>query len=269
MNKTIKATLIVGAVLVCIGLVIVIVAGLVSNWKFQTLEWEYKEFTTSVDEEITDIDLQFNAGKLTVEYYKGNQIKIEYYESSEFTTKCYVSKGTLYIATTQTRWFTSFTWIKNIPETKMYIPQDMDKESNPMGLRLQVNAGAVSFNAGDFTTVDVELNAGTLTMNNLYCNSFEAEVNAGTLNMSHVETTSFDAEISAGALKANRVKSFDISLDVSAGSASLGVVGSEYEYSITTDVSAGTCNVKNKNGHTLKTLKVSVSAGSVNVTFDE
>lgn len=267
MSKRLKATLIAGSIIIAIGLILVAFAGLIPGLKLKSLNWTYKEYTTSADEEITDIDLQFYAGKLTVEYYNEKEIKLMYYESSEYTINCYVSKGTLHISTSQLRW-TNFLWSDKIPEMRMYLPQSISVEKKPLDLKLQVNSGSVTFTAGAFGNVEVELNAGAIILNNMYCDNFKGEIHAGILSMSRVLCNQYTANVSAGVLDTSRLECGEINIDVSVGSANIGIKGRQSDYSIWTTVSAGNCNVQKQNGKTLQSLKVTVSAGSVKVNFD-
>ena len=266
MSKRLKATLIAGSIIIAIGLILVAVAGIVPGWKFKTLNWNYNEYTTGIDAEITEIDLQFYAGNLTVEYYNESVIKVEYYQSSEYAIKCYVSNGTLHISTSQIRW-ANFIWRDKFPETKIYLPQSKSLEKKQLNLKLQVNSGSVTFKAGDFGNVEVELNSGSIIMNNLYCNNFNGEINAGILSMDHVECNQYTANVSAGVLNTSRLKCGEVNVDLSVGTANIGIDGKQSDYSIWTSVSAGSCNVQKQNGKTLQSLKVTVSAGSATVTF--
>ena len=260
MNKTVKISLIVGSILICIGLIVVLAVGFTSGWNFATA-WEYRVYETG--EDIFEIDLEFSAGALKVEFYDGDTIKVEYHESREFTTKFTLSGRTLRIATTQVRWYSSFMWFNKIPETKMYIPQNMQ-----LGLKMQVNAGSVNFGAGTFDDVDIKINAGAISMSDVNCSSFKVDMNAGAVNVSQIVSSSFRADVSAGSLHVKSLKCDDIGLDLSAGSAKLNIVGKKSDYTIRTDVSAGSCNVSSQSGGS-KRLTVDVSAGSVTINFDE
>lgn len=266
MNKTVKVTLIVGAVLICIGLITVIVAGIVGGWNFESVQWETKSFTTEIEDDLTDIELEFSAGELKVEFYNGDVIQVQYPHSQAFTTKCSVSGSTLHIETTKLHWYTSFTWIHKIPETKIYIPEHLQ-----LRLNLTVNAGAVSIGAGTYKAIDVELNAGAVYMYNITCmGNFDVELNAGAMKISRVECLGkFTVDVSAGALDvANGVLGDDIKLNLSAGSVNINIDGEQADYTIITHVSAGSCNLASRSGGS-KRLTVDVSAGSATVNFSK
>lgn len=263
MSKSIKVALILGAILIGIGLIIVLSAGFASGWHISEIEWESNVYTSESDAQITDIDLEFSAGTLKVEFYDGDVIRVEYPHNRRFTTTFSVSGGTLHIETTPIRWFGGIMWYDKIPQTKMYIPQNMI-----LGLKLKINAGTVSFGAGTFGNVNVKLNAGSMSMEYVKCNKFDVEIGAGTLNAKHVVSNSFKADLSAGSLNVTALQCADIDLDLSAGSTKIGIVGKKSDYTIRTNVSAGSCNVSNQNGDS-KRLTVDVSAGSVIVEFAE
>ena len=262
MNKTIKVTLIVGAVLVGIGLIVFLIGGIASSWNFGSTNWESKVYESESDAEITDIDLDFSAGTLEVQFYDGDVVKVEYGESEQITTECKVVNKTLNI-TSIVHWHVQFLWFNKIPETKVYIPKNMQ-----LGLKLNVEAGVIRIKEGSFTNVDIKMDAGTLTIDNVKCHNFVVNMDAGTMKLSKVESDKFSARLDAGTLNVTRLQCDDIDLELSAGTVKIGVVGNKSDYTIKTDVSAGSCNVKNQSGTTSKILKVGVSAGTAKITFD-
>lgn len=263
MNKTIKAAVITGSILICIGLIMVLAIGFTSDWKYTGVQWESKTYESDVDETITSLDLNFSAGKLNIEYYNGATVKVEYSDSKQLTNNFTVSNQTLKIVST-VHWHVQFLWFNNIPETTIYIPQGMR-----LGLTMRMEAGTFTVDKGIFNDVNIKMNAGTISASNLECHNFKAEMNAGTMKINRMSSDVFTAKVDAGSLNVRGLLSNDINLDISAGSAKIGVDGIKSEYNIKTSVSAGSCNVKNQNGTTLKTITVDVSAGSAKITFDE
>lgn len=263
MNKTIKSTLIAGAILVCIGLVIIIAVGFASKWNFATIDWEEKVYECN-NVEIAYINYEFSAGTLKVEYYEGDVIKVEYPHSNEFTTEFSISHTALNIATTQVRWYNTGFWFNKIPETRVYLPRNVI-----FGLDLEINAGVVEIGEGQYSKIDVEMNAGTISIDNVASSVFSLELNAGAVNLTRITSGEFAADINAGSLNLKGLKCDKINLEISAGSANISVVGKKSDYTIVADVSAGSCNVTNQLGvHYNKTLSVEVSAGSANITFE-
>ena len=263
MSKTVKATLIAGAIILCIGIVAVLVAGISNGWNFDTLKWEEKSYECEQSADITDIDLRFDAGKLKIEFYDGETIKVEYSENERLTYDVEVVNRTLSISA-DFHWHLQFLWFNRFPETKVYIPKDMS-----LGLKMEINAGAITVSDGTFNDVDVKINAGVISMNNLNCNSFNLQLNAGAVNIAHLTSQkNFVADINAGALDITRLVCDDISLDLSAGAANLTIAGKKSDYTIRTEVSAGSCNVRSQSGGS-KRLDVDVSAGSANINFAE
>lgn len=261
MNKTIKVTLIVGSILVGIGLIVVLIAGFASGWSFVSYNWKTKVYT-SPNMEITDIDVDFDAGILEIDFYDGAVVKVEYPESEQITTECSVTGQTLSI-TSVIRWHVQFGRFNQIPTTKVYIPREMQ----PV-LRLRVDAGMVTVKEGSYKNIELNMNAGTLNMDSVNCNNFKVKMNAGLMNLSKIESSVFSANLSAGTLNVTHLKCGNVGVRLSAGSANVGIAGAKADYSITTDVTAGSCNVKNQYGITSKVLRVEVSAGSAKITFD-
>ena len=262
MSKTVKKTLIAGAIIACIGLAIVLIIGFTSGWDVANAQWESETYSTEVGEQISNVDLDLPAGSIQIEFYEGETIKVDYSQSKQVTTQFNVTNQTLKISST-IKWHVQVLWFNRMPTTKMYIPQDMQ-----VGLKLRVQAGTVTIGEGTYNDVDVEMDAGTISMKQITCNNFVLSMDAGTMNVNQIQCDTFKAEINAGTLKVTNLKCDDIDLDLSAGSAKLGIVGSKADYTIHTDVSAGSCNVKSQSGGS-KRLSVEVSAGSVKVTFAE
>ena len=261
MSKTVKVLIITGAVLVCIGIIVVLAIGFTNGWQFSTAKAEYKTYETEMGAEITDIDLDFSAGTLKVEFYDGEVIKVEYPENKQFTTQFKLTNHTLKISNV-IHWHVRFLWFNKIPETRVYIPRDLT-----LGCKMNVSAGVVSFTSGSFANLDIDISAGSITMDNVTCNNFDLEMSAGSVNVSQVRCNMFSADLSAGSLHVKRLECDDIDVDLSAGSATLNIAGSKSDYTIRTDVSAGSCNVGSQSGGS-KRLTVDISAGSVSINFD-
>ena len=262
MSKSLKKMLITGAVLVVIGIIIILAVGFSSGWQFSFANAEYKTYETDAGAEITDIDLDFSAGTLEISFYDGDVIKVEYPETKQITTECKVTGKTLKINTVL-HWHVQFLWFNRIPATKVYIPQNMH-----LGLKMNVSAGSVSINAGEFTDINIKISAGSISMGDTICNSFDLDMSAGAVDVSKITSNSFNADLSAGALNVKGLKCDSIDLDLSAGSVKINVAGKRSDYTIRTDVSAGSCNVSNQSGGS-KRLTVDVSAGSATINFDE
>lgn len=262
MSKIVKTTVITGAILIGIGIIIVIVAGFVSGWNFDTVKWDAKTFESEPGVEISNIDLEFDAGSLKVEFYDGDTIKVEYSESDQITTEFHVTNNTLKI-TTIVHWHVQVLWFNKIPTTRLYIPQNMQ-----VGLKMNVNAGKINIEEGTFGDIDITINAGSIYMDKVRCNNFDVEMNAGSLRITQIVSNTFNADLSAGSLSVTTLQCDYIGVDLSAGSVKLGIAGKQSDYTIKTDVSAGSCNVKSQSGGS-KRLTVDVSAGSVKILFDE
>ena len=261
MSKSLKVMLIIGAVLIGIGIIVVLAVGFSSGWQFSTANAEYKTYETEVGAEITDIDLDFSAGTLKVEFYDGDVIKVEYPETKQITTECKVTGKTLKIKSI-VHWHVQFWGFNKIPPTRIYIPQN-----TVLGLKMDVSAGSISFGAGAFSDVDIKISAGAITMGSVKCDDFNLKMSAGAVDVSQIQCNRFKADLSAGALNVKGLNCDNIGLDVSAGAADLSIAGKKSDYTIQTDVSAGSCNVRSQSGGS-KRLTVDVSAGSVDVSFE-
>ena len=262
MNKTVKVTLIVGAILVAIGIILVVIAGFAGGWNLVSSDWEEKVYEAPQDVEITDLDVDFSAGSLEIGFYKGDVIKVEYPENEQVTMRVSVKDNTLHI-TSVIHWHVQFGWFNPIPATKVYIPYETN-----LGLKLNIDAGTVTVKAGSFKNIDIKMDAGTLKMSNVFCNNFDVKMNAGTMNLTAIECSVFSANLNAGTLNATHLRCYDANLELSAGTVKVGIDGVKSEYSVLTDVTTGSCNVKSQTGTTLKCVRVKVSAGTAKITFE-
>ncbi|MCH5156656.1 MAG: DUF4097 family beta strand repeat protein [Clostridiales bacterium] len=280
MTTTVKV-IIAGAVIFSLGMIILIVSGCAAGWSFDyDANWDMK--TYECNDPISNVDLEFSAGTLKVQFYDGDVIKVEYPENKQITSNFSVSGQTLKMETSKLRWHVSLWGLNKIPTTKMFIPQNLQ-----IGWKIKVNAGVVSFESGEYKDVDIRINAGTLSfgdstfgnlsvqmnagttnMEGINCSKVDVDMNAGSFNVANIVSNSFTADISAGSLNVKKLQCDDIAVDLSAGSANLKIAGKKSDYTIKTDVSAGSCNVKSQSGGS-KRLTVDVSAGSVNISFDE
>ena len=241
----------------------VILLGVITDWALTfSVDWEEHKFECS--DTISDIDIEFSAGTLQIEFYDGKQIEVEYYSCNRFTTNFTATNGTLRMSTSPTRWNNVFLWFNKIPETKMYIPRSWQ-----VNFDVVINAGAVTFaEGGNYGNISIELNAGAISMRKVNCLDCNLEVNAGSMNLSDLYCNKLTCEVNAGAAEVNGLKCDDISIEVSAGAANIGIIGQKSQYTIRVDKSAGSCNVTNQIGTDAnKVINIDVSAGAANVTF--
>ena len=261
MSKAVKIPLIVGAIMIGVGIIIVLAVGFSSGWNYKAANWEEKVYQCEESNNINELDIDFPAGALKVEFYDGEKIKVEYSESEQITTEFKVTDGKLKISSI-VHWHVQFLWFNKIPETRIYIPQNMI-----LGLNMDIDAGTVKVGDGAFANIYIKMSAGTLDMNNVLCNSFDLNMSAGTLKISQIQCGTFKSDLSAGKLSVDSLNCGDIDVDISAGNVTLNVAGNKSDYTIRTNVSAGKCNVSNQSGGDKK-LTVDVSAGKVTVNFD-
>ena len=263
MNGTVKA-IIAGAVILGIGIAIVLLVLGLNGWDFNVNKnWETHKYECA--DTVSDIDIDFSAGEMQIEFYDGEQIEVEYSSSERFTTEFKVTNNTLYISTSQVRWYNSFLWFNKIPATKMYIPRSWQ-----LNFDIVINAGAVTFaEGGNYGNIHVELNAGTISMKNVNCMSCNLEVNAGAMNLSDLSCNKLTCEVNAGSVNVKELKCDNINIDISAGSANLVVAGRKEDYTVKVKKSAGSCNLTNQTGTDAnKRIDIDISAGSANISFE-
>lgn len=261
--KPFVKVIIAGAAIACAGLIVLLVALGVNGWQLsETVDWAQDTYECTA--QVSEIAIKFNAGQLETVFYDGNSIKVDYSYSNRFTTKFNVKGAKLSIETSSIRWFGVNLWIRSIPKTTVYIPNDWVVDIDAV-----VNAGTVKLADGTYGDVKIKMNAGTVNLEDIVANKVNLEVNAGALNVTSAVCNTFSCDVSAGGVKVSKLTCDKIGIDVSAGSVNIKVDGAKSQYTVSTDVSAGNCNLSNQSGtDPNKKITVDVSAGSVTISFN-
>lgn len=254
-----------GIAVILVGVIVLIVALGLNDWKFESMtKYEMKNYESS--EEISTIKLDFAIGTIKTEFYDGDKIKIDYPENDYLTTTITEENGILTASANRNkRWWMNFgIFLKKLPTTVISIPRN-----SSISLDFEINAGTVNVADGNYESVKLMLNAGTVTLGDITCTNLQCNVNAGTFNVKSVICEKVKCDLNAGTVNLSNVLCDDIKVDVSAGTANIQVKGEKAAYNITASVSAGSCNVKNQHGSDAnKNIDVDVSAGTVNIKFN-
>lgn len=260
--KAIIKAIIAGSVIIGVGLIILIIALALNDWKFMP-KFDMAQFTS--EGEIKELRIDNAVGNVKTEFYGGDKVTVDYPVSNRYSMTIEEKEGVLTVnGLNKNHWY-NFTFLPaTLPETLVKIPQN-----TVLKLAVTVNAGKVELAAGDYSGAEVTVNAGSLTAHGVTCPEFKCEVNAGSVSIKALESASLDCKVKAGSFNAERVTCPVIRVNVSAGSAGLTVQGKREDYGIRVEKSAGSCNVTSQTGtDPNKKIDIDVSAGSVSVSFD-
>ena len=275
--------MIAGAVILVLGIGVLVVALGINGWQIK-IDGDFEMKYYECEEKNSTLDIEFSVGKLEVDYYDGETIKIEYPENENLTATIGENNGTLSFATKSNhKWNNIFSWLTEIPTTKIWIPQ-----GDIMNLELDMNAGSVKLADGGYGNLDINMNAGAFSIGEVTCVKLSVELNAGSISAQKIHSIydasiemnagsikiqslscpAVDFSISAGGLDVAKLDTSTIDIDLSAGTAKLEVAGAKSDFNIDVDKSAGSCNISNQRGATNKSIKADVSAGTLIVRFE-
>lgn len=260
MKAVIKA-IIGGSVIIGIGLIILVIALALNDWKFLP-KFDMEHY--AAEGEITELKIDNSVGNIKTEFYDGDEITVDYPVSSRYSASVEEKDGVLTVNGLNKKHWYNFTILPNtLPVTLVKIPQN-----TILKLTVTVNAGKVELAAGSYERAQFTVNAGSLTAHGVVCPELKCEVNAGAISIQSLESASLDCKVRAGAFNAERVACPLINVNVSAGSAGLKVAGNKEDYTILVDKNAGSCNVTSQTGaEPDKKIDIDVAAGSVSVSF--
>lgn len=241
MRKSVK-WIIAGAAVFIAGLVLFLVAFGLNGWKYTS---NYKTDSYVCAQTISEIDVDWNAGSVKIEFYEGERVTVEYPYANGYNTKFReIRDGGRYsldIYNSVSHWFNTG---RDIPEMTVKLPM-----GTQIDLDVELNAGKVTVSEGAYGKIDIDVNAGTVEIADVKCTSFTGDVDAGDVNVSGLTCDRID-------------------VDVSAGTVNLGITGAKSEYTIRKRVSVGSCNVDNQTGTASgKNLTIECSVGTVTVSF--
>ncbi len=278
MKGVIKA-IIAGAVILSLGIVVLVIALGVNNWKLDG-DYEMKEYECV--ENNTALDIDFSAGTLEINYYDGDKIKVEYPENKFLSATIAEDNGTLSFSTSIKRTWNLLSWFIKTPTAKIWIPQ-----GDVMNIQLDMNAGTIKLAGGEYGNLNIKMNAGTFSTGDLECKKLSVDLNAGTLNAQNLVSAedvridlsagninfkslvcpSVEGNVSAGTANISKLQTNSVDFDISAGTVKLGMAGAKSDYSVAIEKSAGSCNISNQIGTKDLLIEANISAGTFVVNF--
>lgn len=273
-----KKMMIAGGVIIAIGLIITLVFVGLNGWRFES-EYEMKTFEST--EKVTSLDIDFSVGHLTVKYVDSDKITLEYPESKSFRTDCSVSDGKLTVSNGRRHWYNFFGFY-HLPATTLSLPKGL-----AVDLDLEMNAGNVYIEGGEYGNVKIYLNAGNLTLGDSSCASFECKLNAGGADFGNIESDSVYVKLNAGGVNLKDVSCTNMRLELNAGNVSTGkcslddlwvkinagtvnitLDGAQADYSIAVDKNAGSSTISSSHGGAKK-ITAKINAGDLNAYFSD
>lgn len=287
-----------GAVIAVVGLIILLVGLGLNSWTIAA-DYEMKSYVSTQD--VTKLQINFDAGSLKTEFYDGDKILVEYPENNRLKTKIDESVSGVFSMRTDAKFWLLGTGLSKIPETIIKIPK-----TYCLVLDFCINAGKFDIASGDYADIDVKMNAGTLNFEKIQCaklnlslnagdlkvqdvtcqnamvkvnagnvkiakmltNTMVVNLNAGNFIINDITAENITADLNAGSVNMDKTCVQKLKLDIDAGSALINVVGEQAEYNIAVQKDGGTCNVSNQSGiDSNKRLDIDIDGGSVKINF--
>lgn len=259
MKKTAIIFIVIAIIAVVIGIVLVIVGGSFGDWNVKYTDEIFKSENT-----VERIELDVAAGSANVEFYDGDCVEITYQSHPKNGFTASQEGGTVKLGHARRGWF-NWSWSsRKGPTATVKIPYTL-----AVDLDIDISAGKVTVQSGEFKGLDIDVSAGSLTMGETVCTNTVCHVSAGSVKFGGLTCNTTDCDVSAGSVEFSNVVCPVIDLDVSAGAIKFGVSGDKSEYTISVDKSAGGCNVSSQQGtDASKKIDIDISAGSVEVNFN-
>ena len=169
--KAIIKAIIGGSVIIGVGLIILVIALALNDWKFMP-EFEMKQYVA--EGEITELKIDNSVGNIKTEFYDGEEITVDYPVSNRYSGSVEEKEGLLTVNGLNKKHWYNFTFLPIVlPETLVKIPRN-----TVLKLTVTVNAGKVEIGEGEFEKAQITVNAGSLTAHGVVCAELKCNVNA-------------------------------------------------------------------------------------------
>ncbi len=259
MKKMFIILAVIGILALAIGIVLVIVGG-----GFGDANVNYTNEVFNSEGDVERLELDVAAGTANVEFYDGDSVAITYQSHPRYGFTASQNGGTVKLGHSRRGWF-SWSWgSRKGPTATVKIPYTF-----AVDLDINISAGSVNVQSGEFKTLKIDVSAGKLTMGEIICSTAKCHVSAGSVKLGGLTCNKTNCHVSAGSVEFLNVNCPVIDLDVSAGSIKFDILGNKSEYTILVDKSAGSCNVSSQQGTDAnKKIDIDVSAGSISVNFN-
>lgn len=258
MKKVMTVFLVIGIIAVILGIVLAAIGGTLGSGNVN-----YTDEIFRSESSVERLELDVAAGSASVEFYDGDCVEIAYQAHPKYGFTASRDGATVKLGHSQHGWF-SWNWGRKAPVATVKLPYTLAVE-----LDIDVNAGSVKVQSGEFRKLTIDVSAGELTMGEIVCPAVKCHVSAGSVKLEGLTCSNTDCHVSAGSVKLSKVNCPVVNLDASAGSIKLGMLGNKEEYTILVDKSAGDCNVSSQRGTDPdKKIDIDVSAGTIEVNFN-
>lgn len=250
---------VIGILALAIGIVLVIVGG-----GFGDVNVNYTDEVFNSEGNVECLELDVAAGTANVEFYDGEGVAITYQAHPKYGFTASQNGATVKLGHSRGGWFNWFWGSRKAPTATVKIPYTF-----AVDLDIDISAGSVNVQSGEFKTLKIDVSAGKLIMGEIICSTAKCHVSAGSVKLGGLSCSKTDCHVSAGSVEFSKVNCPVIDLDASAGSIKFGMLGNKAEYTILVDKSAGSCNVSSQQGTDAnKKIDIDVSAGSIEINFD-
>ncbi|MDE7306656.1 MAG: DUF4097 domain-containing protein, partial [Clostridia bacterium] len=234
--KGIVKALIIGGVIIGVGIIILIIALSLNDWKLKG-NVDFETATYECQSKNINLDVEIDAGSVKTEFYDGDKIVIEYPAAKGFKTTIRELDGTLIFKAPRKVWYRNWFLSFDIPNTVIRIPESFA----PMNVKFDIDAGSAYLADGTYGTVNVDIDAGSFKGENIICSTLKVNIDAGSVSVNSAQCQFFDCEVDAGSVTVNKLTADSTTLDVDAGSVTISFAGIEEDYTITKRVRAGSC----------------------------
>jgi len=230
--------------------------------------------------EVTELDIELGAGFLIIDEDNtsdlGGNIRITVDAEEDAQIDYYVKKGTLHI-----EGFKNKKWniVSNSYENYIYVtlPKDFAFQKS----EIELGAGYMEINGGEYGKTDIDIGAGSMVCNEIKTGKMEAEVGAGTLEVVNIEASELDLSAAMGSVTISEgTVNGNIELSCDMGSLYLELQSAEEEFNYDIECSMGNILIggleysglgkeKNINNHAAKELNAECNMGSIEVIFTD
>jgi len=162
---------------------------------------KYKVGNFTLEEEISQLEINWTAGNVTVEVTQGNQVYAEETEVSDDDRKMryLVENGKLTIQYQKAKLFSFGGWSKS-KDLTVYIPQDMAQNMKQM---------------------DIETVSANMDIDGFQSNRMDFETVSGEIHMKNLITKTLDIEGVSGDIKGNLMQADELNAETVSGSVDL------------------------------------------------
>lgn len=229
---------------------------------------------------VTELDIELGGGYLYIDQdttsdSQGN-IRVIVDAQDDAGISYYVKNGTLHIEGFQSK---KWNVLSDSHENYIYVilPGDFAFQKS----EIELGAGYIEMNGGEYGKTDIDIGAGEIICNNIKTGKMEAEVGAGNFEASDIEADEINVSAAMGQVMiSDGTISGNIELSCDMGNLYLEMQGKEEEFNYEIECSMGSITIdgydysgfgkeKYIDNRAAKEIKAECSMGNIEVVFSE